>query len=108
MTKVTLEVPNALGDLPGEERDLLFRRALRSVTKERIEQVKRELRECETKIDHFTRKYNMDFDTFEKKVEIQELQGVDVQEDYHDWYFWGECRRKAEDVLQNLRRSIEP
>ena len=45
---------------------------------------------------------------FEKKVETQVLEGVDIQEDYHEWYFWRECKRKTEDVLQSLRRTITP
>ena len=108
MAKVTLEVPNALSDLPGEERDLLLNRALRSATKERIEQVAQELRECENRIDGFIKKYNMDFDAFEKKVEAQVFGGVDVQEDYHEWYFWRECKKKAEGILQDLRRAVAP
>ena len=108
MAKVTLEVPNALSDLPGDERDLLLNRALRSATKERIEQVEHELGECEDKVDSFTEKYHMDFDAFEKGIKAREFEGVDVQEDYHEWYFWRECKGRTKDVLRSLRRAIEP
>ena len=108
MSKITLDIPEALSDLPGEERDLLIHRALRSATKVRIEQIEGELRENQDKIDQFVRKYNMDFSAFEQKIEAEELTGTEVQEDYHTWYFWCECTQRAESVLQNLRRFLEP
>ncbi len=108
MSKITLDIPQALNDLPGEERDLLIHRALRSATKVRIEQIEDELRENQDKLDHFVKKYNMDLDTFERKVEAEELTGTEVQEDYHTWYFWCKSTQRAESVLQNLRRFLEP
>ena len=108
MAKIDLDIPDALENLPVEGRNLLLRRALRSAAKERIEQVELEVKECERKIDLLVEKYGVDFATFEGKVEQQEYQGVETQEDYHDWYFWRECKQRAEDALQNLRRCVIP
>lgn len=74
--------------------------------KERIEQVEQELKKCEAEVDHFIKKYGVDFDTFERKIEDQEFFGVDYQEDYHDWYFWRESKQRVEDVLRTLRQSM--
>lgn len=108
MAKITMDIPGALSDLPDEERNLLLSRAVRTATKERIEQLEQELKECEEKIREFSGKYNISFDDFERKIEAQEFLGVNYQEDYHDWYFWCEARQRVEDVLRTLRQSIEP
>ncbi|MDA0746441.1 MAG: hypothetical protein O2954_07970 [bacterium] len=106
MNEITLTVPDALGDLPKGERDLLLGRALRTATKERITQVTNEVNEGMHYIRRFEKKYGMKFDEFEKKLNSLELEGVSYQEDYHDWYFWIESTRRAERVLATLQRFL--
>ena len=106
MGKISLNVPNSLSDLPEEERDLLLGRALRVAVKERVEQVEQELGEGQEKEAILEKKYGMEFEAFEKKVELQKFVGLDYQEDYHDWYFWRESNQRTQQILQNLRRFL--
>lgn len=106
MARITMNIPGALSDLPDEERNLLLSRAVRTATKERIEQLEQELKECAERIGELSGKYNMSFDVFERKMETQEFFGVDYQEDYHDWCFWRESKQRVEDVLRTLRPSM--
>lgn len=106
VSEITLNVPDALGDLPKEERDLLVGRALRGAVRDRIVQVEREVGEGETHISQFEKRYGFTFDVFERKIEAQELAGVDYQEDYNDWYAWIESTRRAVQVLEKLRKFL--
>ena len=106
MSEIILNIPDALNDLPTEERNLLVGRALRGAVRDRIAQVEREVAEGELRIGEYEEKHGLSFEAFEKKIQSLQLVGVDFQEDYTDWYAWIESTQRAVQVLDKLRRFL--
>lgn len=106
MSKITLNIPEVLTDLPKKELALLMGHTLRNAVESRIVQIEEEIREGQGYLEQYEKKYGLSFEAYEQKIDDLEFVGVDHQEDYNDWYFWMECVQRAQVVLTNLRQFL--
>ncbi len=102
--QIILDVPDALIDLPEEEREALFRAGLREAASARARQLENEIAEAEAMIQRFERRYGMTFDRFEND-RLQELSGLETHEDYNDWFYLTNVVAEKKKLILSLQQS---
>ena len=87
MAQMTLEIPQALAELPDRERVLLLQAGLYEAWRVWMRQLEDEVAEAATHVHHFETRYGISLARFEPEI-LPTLETLQVHEDYNDWFFW--------------------
>ena len=101
MTTITLQVPDALANVPAKERESLFQAGLWQAIAAKREQLKKEIAEANEQIKGFSTRYGVSFTRFETEL-LPNLESWQAHEDYNDWFFWQSVLEEKESLLANL------
>lgn len=107
MRVISIQVPEAIGSLYSSERESLLRRAFRSFARQRIKELRAEMREAKSRIRQFETRYSTSFTEFEKHV-LPNLSSAEAHEDYNEWFFWESVLSRQKDTLEKLQGSLTP
>ena len=75
MSKITLNIPEVLTDLPKKELALLMGHTLRNAVESRIVQIEEEIREGQGYLEQYEKKYGLSFEAYEQKIDDLEFVG---------------------------------
>ena len=103
MTQLTLDVPQALVDLPKLEQELLVRGGLREAATARIRQLQLDIRQATSAVSVFEERYGVDIAGFETKV-LTILDTLEALEDYNDWFYWTSVITEKQRLLVEIER----
>lgn len=103
MTQLTLDMPQALMDLPKLEQELLVRGGLREAASARIRLLRLEIEEAAAEISILAERYGVDFAGFETQV-LPKLATPEVHEDYNDWFYWTSVLSEKQRLLAEIER----
>lgn len=104
MTTITLQVPDALANLPNAERASLFQAGLWQAIAMKREQLKREIAETHEQVMVFSNRYGLTFTSFEKEL-LPNLDSWQAHEDYNDWFFLQSVLEEKQSLLANLSQA---
>jgi len=100
----TIELPEALAQLPQPEREALLRAGLFEAIYARCRQLEREWQTAQDQVAKFEQQYGMTFAEFERTL-LPDLDGNQAHEDYNDWFFWQTVLAEKEQLLHGLRSA---
>jgi len=103
MTQLTLDVPQALVDLPKLEQELLVRGGLREAASARIRQLRLEIEQAASEISILEERYGVDIAGFETQI-LPKLATPEVHEDYNDWFYWTSVITEKQRLLVEIER----
>ena len=101
MATITLQIPDALAQLPTKERDSLLQAGLWQAITARREQLKSEIMEASEQIKAFSTRYGLSFTHFEAEL-LPNLDSWQAHEDYNDWFFWQSVLEEKQNLLAHL------
>lgn len=101
MTTITLQVPDALANLPSKERESLLQVGLWQAIAAKREELKREIAETNEEIKGFSTRYGVSFTRFEAEL-LPKLKSWQAHEDYNDWFFLQSVLEEKKSLLANL------
>ena len=87
MAQMTLEIPQALAELPERERILLLQAGLYEAWRAWMRQLEDAVAEAATHVHHYETRYGMSMARFETEI-LPTLETLQGHEDYNDWFFW--------------------
>ena len=87
MPQMTLEVPQALADLPEQERNQLLQAGLYEAWSARVRELEAEVAEAGAQVRQFEAQYGMPLDRFETEI-LPTTETLQIHEEYTDWFFW--------------------
>lgn len=103
MAQMTLEIPQALAELPERERVLLLQAGLYEAWRAWMRQLEDEVAEAETQVHHFETRYGMSLARFETEI-LPTLETLQGHEDYNDWFFWQSVLADKQAQLDRIRK----
>lgn len=103
MAQMTLEIPQALAELPERERVLLLQAGLYAAWRAWVRQLEDEVAEAETQAHHFETRYGMSLARFETEI-LPTLETLPGHEDYNDWFFWQSVLVDKQARLDRIRK----
>ena len=104
MTTITLQIPDALANLPSKERESLLQVGLWQAIAAKRKQLKGEIAETNEQIKAFSTRYGVSFTRFEADL-LPKLESWQAHEDYNDWFFLQSVLDEKESLLVNLPSS---
>ncbi len=87
MPQMTLEIPQALAELPEQERNLLVQAGLYEAWRARVRELAEEVAEAEVQVRQYETQYGMPLDRFETEI-LPTTETLPIHEAYNDWFFW--------------------
>ena len=103
--QITVQVPEALGNLPSQEQNMLIQAGLGNAASARIQQLHGEIKLATEAIHRFERKYGVTFDHFENEM-LPELDTLQAHEDYNDWFYWVQVRAEKELMINGQLSTV--
>jgi len=99
MPQMTLEVPQALAELPEQERNQLLQAGLYEAWSARVRELEAEVAEAGVQVRQFEAQYGMPLDRFETEI-LPTTETLRIHEEYNDWFFW-------QNVLANKQAQLD-
>jgi len=103
MRQMTIELPDALAELPAGEQASFVRAGLYEAGQARIRQLEAEIAEAKTELAHFEARYGVPFADFQTKI-LRGLDTLQAHQDYNDWFFWESVLADKQSLLAKVQR----
>lgn len=103
MRQMTIELPDALADLPAQEQALFVRAGLYEAGQARIHQLEVEIAEAQAEMAHFETRYGAPFADFQARI-LPNLDTLQAHQDYNDWFFWASVLAEKQSLLAKVQR----
>ncbi len=107
MTAVTIQMPDALADLPLNEQETLIRSALYEASRRRIIHLQTELAEALDYLKTFEVQQGMSLAEFEQE-RLPTLASFEAHDLYNDWTFWDKVAQEKQQLLERYHSMTDP
>lgn len=105
MKTIHISLPDNLSRIVKKDKTVLIE-AMRHVATNRFKELKEELNEAEKAIKRYERRYKINFNSFEKQMKRGKFLGYKEHEDYNDWFFWTEVRKRNSELINKCKVFI--
>ena len=103
MKQLTIDLPDALAELPTQEQVLFVRAGLYEAGQARIRQLEAEVAEAKAEIARFETYYGAPFAHFQATL-LPDLDTLQAHQDYNDWFFWESVLAEKQSLLAKVQR----
>lgn len=103
MKQLTIDLPDALAELPAQEQALFVRAGLYEAGQARIRQLEEEIAEAKAEIARLETHYGTSFEDFQAKL-LPGLDTLQAHQDYNDWFFWESVLVEKQSLLAKVQR----
>jgi len=103
MKQLTIDLPDALAELPTQEQVLFVRAGLYEAGQARIRQLEAEVAEANAEIARFETRYGAPFARFQAAL-LPGLDTLQAHQDYNDWFFWESVLAEKQSLLAKVQR----